>query len=338
MDEQRTDGTNDAEARAEFTRVVEVNTFTLSQLIHEFRSLRESLTAFSGGLPNGDVSARPSRRDDPSHPEDDPSHPDDLAEAERRLAEATEENLELRSRLDQTQADLQELRDQNEDLASRVANSQVRASIATKDSGAADALSWEQRKELILRQMEEESFDADAFVDAIGADAIASTGEDPDNAGHDQAGQAPPDPIESVRGLFQKLDRHESELKRRDQEIGELRCLLEQRSENRHGGDGVTFGAAAIAEMIDGDEMVREEREKLQKLQEEWEEKFRKGEVAASLERAKLSRERQELASKKMELEDQLEQIRRVSQELDTGERPPSRRWLAALGIRDSVD
>jgi len=155
VDEQRTDGTNDAEARAEFTRAVEVNTHTLSQLIHEFRSLRESLAPFTDGVANGGTPATSDRAVDPSDP-------DDLAEAERRLAEATEENLELRSRLDQTQADLQELRHQNEDLASRVANSQVRASIATSDSGAADALSWEERKALILRQMEEESFDADA--------------------------------------------------------------------------------------------------------------------------------------------------------------------------------
>ena len=324
MDEQRTDGTNDAEARAEFTRAVEVNTHTLSQLIHEFRSLRESLAPFTDGVANGGTPATSDRAVDPSDP-------DDLAEAERRLAEATEENLELRSRLDQTQADLQELRHQNEDLASRVANSQVRASIATSDSGAADALSWEERKALILRQMEEESFDADAFVEAIRSDEDA-----PADEGHGVAGPQSLDPIESVRELFEKLERHESELQRRDQEIGELRCMLEQRSDSHDGGGGVTFGAAAIAEMIDSDELVREEREKLQKLQQEWEEKFRKGEVAASLERAKLSRERQELATKKMELEDQLEQLRRVNQELETGDRPPSRRWLAALGIRDS--
>lgn len=324
MDEPRTDGTNDAEARAEFSRAVEVNTHTLSQLIHEFRSLRESLAPFTDGVANG---AAPGTADRTVGPSDR----DDLAEAERRLAEATEENLELRSRLDQAQADLQELRHQNEDLASRVANSQVRASIATSDSGSADALSWEERKALILRQMEEESFDADAFVEAIGADDGAPAGE-----GHGHPGNRSLDPIESVRELFERLERHESELQRRDQEIGELRCMLEQRSEDHDGGGGVTLGAAAIAEMIDSDELVREEREKLQKLQQEWEEKFRKGEVAASLERAKLSRERQELATKKMELEDQLEQLRRVNQTLETGERPPSRRWLAALGIRDS--
>ena len=49
--------------------------------------------------------------------------------------------------------------------------------------------------------------------------------------------------------------------------------------------------------MIDENELVVQERERLQMLQVEWEEKFREGEIQASLERAKLSRERQELAN-----------------------------------------
>ena len=35
---------------------------------------------------------------------------------------------------------------------------------AIADNGEAESLSWEQRKQLILQQMEQESFDAESFV------------------------------------------------------------------------------------------------------------------------------------------------------------------------------
>ena len=122
------------------------------------------------------------------------------------------------------------------------------------------------------------------------------------------------------------------ELERRDEEIHELRSLLEEQSGTR--GDGVAVGAAAIAEMLDADELVQQERERLQALQQQWEEKFRESEIEASLERAKLSRERLELARKNSELEERLEHLRREARQAEeTG--PSSRRWLAKLGLAD---
>ena len=81
---------------------------------------------------------------------------------------------------------------------------------------------------------------------------------------------------------------------------------------------------------------VREERERLQQMQEEWEEKFRQAEIEASLERAKLSRERQEVASKMADLEEQLAHAKRDSRHSASDDDGTSRRWLAKLGLADS--
>ena len=99
----------------------------------------------------------------------------------------------------------------------------------------------------------------------------------------------------------------------------------------------MAIGAAAIAEMIDSDELVQQERERLQLLQAEWEEKFRQGEIEASLERAKLSRERQELAKKQAELEEQLEHARRESRHANENGSASKRRWLVKLGLSDDA-
>ena len=47
--------------------------------------------------------------------------------------------------------------------------------------------------------------------------------------------------------------------------------------------------------MFDQDEIIREERENLKQLQQQWEEKLRKAEIDLSVERAKIARERAEL-------------------------------------------
>ena len=129
------------------------------------------------------------------------------------------------------------------------------------------------------------------------------------------------------------IERLRSEIECRDQEIIELRNLLDQQSETR--SDGIAIGASAIADMLDADELVQLEREKLQELQAEWEEKFREGEIEASLERARLSRDRQEVLEKKAELELQLEHLQREYRQANAANSRTSRRWLAKLGLAD---
>jgi hypothetical protein len=245
------------------------------------------------------------------------TQPSETSALEAGDAGLDEECDRLHQRIAELQDELSELRQQNNDLASQVANSSVQRTVSDASSGCNEALSWEERKKLILQQMEEETFDADDFVSSLEI----------------ESGEALADPIEYVHQLSDELESRDTELARRDAELRELRHLLDQQSGARAGG--IAVGAAAIAEMVDSDELVQQERERLQLLQEEWEEKFRQGEIEASLERAKLSRERQELAQKQSELEEQLEHVRRESR--DIKETPPSssRRWLVKLGLSD---
>ncbi|MCG8653590.1 MAG: hypothetical protein MI861_27380 [Pirellulales bacterium] len=246
---------------------------------------------------------------------------DSAVEGENRFEESfDEERQELREQIGRLQDRVEDLEQQNQDLASQLASSNVRETVAGTNSGSSDAMSWEDRKQLILQQMEDDSFDAESFVN----DLRVTTSQTPE--------EEPVDPIHFVQSLMSDLERSREDLQRREEEIGELRCLLDQQSETRE--DGTAIGAAAIASMIDTDELVRQERERLQLLQEEWEEKFRQGEIEASLERAKLSRERLELARKNSELEEQLEHVRREARQAEENS-SSSRRWRAKLGLTD---
>lgn len=213
-----------------------------------------------------------------------------------------------RNRIEVLENEVSELTQQNSDLASQVASSNIQQTV-TSSNGANEAISWEERKKLILNQMETDTFDADAFVSSLATekDVIQTPGEDP-------------------VGYVLRLN---DELSRREEEIRDLQHLLESKSANSE--EGVSIGAMAIAERIDSDDLVREEREKLQRLQNEWEEKFRQGEVEASLERAKLSRERRELVNKQSRLDAELESIRLKA--LQKSEKDGPRKWLDQLGL-----
>ena len=240
-----------------------------------------------------------------------PDHdPEPVADQEiaRQLAEVVAEKDRLSQQAAQLESQVADLSQQNRELASKVAGKSVRETICKGE--AAEALTWDQRKQLILQQLEEESFDAESF-----AANMSYEGQD---------SQETPE---------QYLERLVAELNSRNQEVQELRHLLEHQSQTRDGQYAI--GAAAIAEMIDSDELVRQERQRLQQLQVEWEEKFRESEIEASLERAKLSRERQDLLKRQSELTEELEHMRREIRQQDETKPGNSRRWLAKLGISD---
>ncbi|WP_236621033.1 hypothetical protein [Rhodopirellula sallentina] len=241
-----------------------------------------------------------------------------------------EDYLHLQSTLDEAWRTNEELRHQNEMLAAQVAESNVSQTVKAS-SGNDDSLSWEERKALIMRQMEEDTFDADEFVSSLssngGGKAVVAASE---GVGDAAEPEPLPTPQEFVESLVERAERAERSLLKRDEEIGELRMLLENQSGTRD--DGTAIGAAAIASMIDSDELVMEERERLQQLKNDWEDKFRQAEIEASLERAKLSRERQELAKRAQELEERLEELQREKRD-NAAPAKTGRRWLAELGL-----
>lgn len=245
---------------------------------------------------------------------------------------------ELASMLRNADAENEDLRQQNNDLAARLASTNLRSAVSSPQSSVNDALTWDQRKALILKQMERDDFDANGFIGELSPGRQLNRGTDDDAADRCDNGTdgdaAIESPIEFVQSLQRELTQRDQDLRHRDDEIAELKMLLQQRQESQNGG--FAFGAAAIAELVDSDELVMQERQRLQALQDEWEEKFRRSEIEASLERAKLARERQQLANKTAELDEQLEHIRREARQTEEVGKSTSRRWLTKLGLNDA--
>jgi hypothetical protein len=210
----------------------------------------------------------------------------------------------LQAEIYEKQQEIQDLRSQNSDLASQVAKNQVMASGSALDvSFIQESLTWEERKQLILQQFEHE-------ID-------------------DESNSDSPSKQIEVQDIISAT---QLEIERRDREIEELQSIIQQQSNTR---EGVAIGAAAIAQMIDSDELVNQERQKLKAIQQEWEQKLRKAEIDLSLERAKLARERTLLESERSEI------LQHVSLEIEaedgeTKAQTRTRKWLQHLGLKQN--
>ena len=261
----------------------------------------------------------------------------DVFEERENHAQQDSQVLELQAELETAWRENEELRHQNEHLAAELANSSVEKTVKTS-IGLDESLSWEDRKAMIMAQMEEDSFDAEEFVSSLSnsvqqssvvqqtihADSMIET-DDPDSATFDAV-----DPRQFVEALVEQLERLQDKIRAREDEIKELQNLLQNQADTRAGG--IAIGAAAIADLVDSDELVIEERERLQQLKNDWEDKFRQSEIDASLERAKLSRERQELAKRAQQLEEQIEDLQREKRGR-TDVPTKGSRWMAELGL-----
>lgn len=205
--------------------------------------------------------------------------------------------------LEEMRQKVNELELQNSDLAAQLAKAQVSESASQPHvQFDQESLSWEERKALIMQQLESE---ADGSTETFQSDSSAARRVE----------------IQDV------IDSTQREIEKRDAEIAELRDIVEQQSDTRQ---GVAIGAAAIAQMLDSDDLVVQERQKLKEIQTQWEEKLRQAEIDVSLERARLARERQQL-------EAELEDARRAMLDRE----PPregggrTRKWLDHLGLRE---
>ena len=116
---------------------------------------------------------------------------------------------------------------------------QRQEAVSKTSSGSSDALSWDQRKRLILEQMEDDSFDAESFVAALREESEDDDEEDFDDIEN---------PAEFVQHLLNELERANNEVVKKDEEIHEYRALVQAQSETREGG--LAIGAAAIAKSL----------------------------------------------------------------------------------------
>lgn len=222
-----------------------------------------------------------------------------------QLTQSTRDLEAFEQQLYDLQLELLDLRSQNSDLASQIAKYQLSASAAKPhESFNQESLTWEERKQLIMQQLE-----ADADAEQDHEKTVLKTLE-----------------IEDIINTTQK------EIERRDREIGDLQSIIEQQSSAR---EGMAIGAAAIAQMLDADELINQERQKLKDIQREWEDKLRQAEIDLSMERAKLARER-------TQLETELEQARQtppspvVEIEGQTKAQARTRKWLEHLGLKEA--
>jgi chromosome segregation ATPase len=222
-----------------------------------------------------------------------------LGEAEQMTSlsgGSTEESDELRRRFEMALDDIRALKSRNAELEEKLA----RASSGGM-SGAIAAegkMDWESQKKRMLAQLEAD-FD----------------GDDP---------QEVKDKM-TVEGAIQITD---GIVAQKDREIEELQRLLDEQSKNI---GGVAVGAAAIAQLLDSDELIRSEREKLEAMQNEWREKLRKAEIDISVERAKIARER-------AQLEEKLQTIAARGGDANDAsgdKKKKGSRWLSRLGLSE---
>jgi hypothetical protein len=201
----------------------------------------------------------------------------------------------LREQLIESRHETVEVRSQYNELSIRLAQYQA------PTSHSSESFSWEERKLAWLRQLEHET----QVENNVSPSRVLE--------------------IEKV------IERTDQEVLRRDKEIADLKSLLQEQSV---ASNGMAVGAAAIAQIIEADDLIIEERQRLKQLQEDWEQKQRQGEIEMSLERAKLARERLELQERMRSLE-----AMHANQVMDEKGAPSPGKskgnWLARLGLRD---
>jgi hypothetical protein len=205
---------------------------------------------------------------------------------------------ELQKRMEMAIEDVRSLKRKNAELESSLdkARRSGGGSHASQDAGGG---SWEAMKQKMLAQLESQD-----------------------------SGLEPGD----RREIEATLRRTDEIVAAKEREIADLRELLEQQS-NQVGE--LAVGAAAIAQIMDHDELILQERERLQHAQEEWREKLKQAEIDISLERARLARERTELQDKQHSIDKQTAQNAPTA-DGKPAEKPTSRgRWLTRLGLKD---
>jgi chromosome segregation ATPase len=227
-----------------------------------------------------------------------------LAAAEAKLADRSagegdpRKRDDLQRRFEMAVEEVRELKRANAELENKLRSRGGGSSPAAAVGGG--GLNWEAQKQKLLASLEADT-------------------DDDEEAREERA---------SIQGTIQITDRVVAQ---KDREIEALKEQLEHLS----GSSGVR--SAAINELLDSDEIIRQEREKLVALQLEWRQKIGEAEIEISVQRAKLARERSELDEKLRVL--QLDQDSRPSGTAgdDTVEiaKPARGKWLARLGLKD---
>lgn len=239
-----------------------------------------------------------------------------LADAEAQLQAIEERSMEQphgdehhgldedsQRRYDLALDDIRQLKSRNNELQQQLDKARSTAASLTRQSRQPGSLNWEAEKQSILATLEASSDEED----------------------------------EAQRGNRLKIDdvlqTTNAVIAEKDHEIQELR----QRLEELAGKTGSGSDAVDIDKILDSDAVVREEREQLKRLQEEWQNKLRQAEVEIALERAKIARQRAQMESQHHTAEDAAAQAAETADTPGQTERSSMHgRWLARLGLTDA--
>lgn len=206
------------------------------------------------------------------------------------------ETLDLQRRFEMAVDEVRELKHANADFESKLKT----RGHAPLPAAAAGGLDWESQKQRLLASLEADDDDDEEAVEKRA----------------------------SIEGTIRITDQIVAQ---KDRELAELKQLLE---ENAGAAPAGTVHSAAAAELLDRDEVIRQERERLVQVQSEWREKIGRAEIDVSVERAKIARERAEVDEKIRQFE--VERDRRAeSGDAADPSKPTRGRWLARLGLKD---
>ena len=224
---------------------------------------------------------------------------------------SSQELIDLQRRLEIATSDCRDLKNKNAELQEQLANSKQAGPQGNIPTGGSGGMDWEAQKQRMLAQLESDYDHSDPVQKAERLkieEALKVTEAVVANKDHE------------LQGIKQELE--------------ELRGLLENQSNNI--GE-FAVGASAFAGMLDKDELVKQERENLQKMQDTMREQLKKAEIDISMERAKIARERAELDGKLHALERERAQITLSDGAAggDKAKKPGRGRWLSRLGLSD---
>jgi chromosome segregation ATPase len=230
-----------------------------------------------------------------------------LAAAQRTADSAggSQEMDDLRRRFEMAVQDVRELKTKNNELNDQLSKAK---SAAGKAAGvpvaAAGAMDWEARKQRLLASLE------------------ADTDEGDEKAQEERL---------TIEGTIRMTDQIVAD---KERELAELRKLLEDQSSNI---GGLAVGAAAIAGMLDGDELIQQERTSLKQMQTQLQEQLKQAEIDISLERARLARERTEIEERLRTLEQEKAKLPGTKDAPADSKKKSSGggKWLSRLGLRD---
>ncbi|MDA1052905.1 MAG: hypothetical protein O3C40_20835 [Planctomycetota bacterium] len=217
-----------------------------------------------------------------------------LADAERNIERASavdaEHLEELQRRFEVAVREIRELKAKNTGLQQQASRGERNSPVAA--AATTTGFDWEQQKLRLMQQLDSE-FDESDPNDKQAKLSIEST----------------------IRITDQVIGE-------KDRQIADLNALLEDKTVRSH--EDHSSG------ILDNDEQIRAERERLSHLEDEWRGKLRQAEIDISVERAKLARERSEFEAKLRSFEESGANIAGGKATLKQ-----SNRWLSRLGLKD---